>query len=70
MDNGNQIDIVALVQNSKTNTLSTDFQGKLVEKIKTSFNESEQKLLLGSFIGFLDHDTEKDFIIDLDTIWK
>jgi hypothetical protein len=70
LDNGNRIDIVSLVQNSQINTLSTDFQGKLVDKIKNAFNDSEQKLLLGSFIGFLEHDTEKDFIIDLDTIWK
>lgn len=34
------------------------------------FNESEQKLLLGSFIGYLEHDTENDFIIDIDTVWK
>ena len=70
MDFGNRLDIVALVKTSKISSLDDEYQVKLVHKIQETFTEPEQQLFVGSFIGFLNHDTEKDFIIDLDTIWK
>lgn len=70
MELGQRLDIVALVKNSKISSLEDEYQVKLVQKIQDTFTEIEQQLFVSSFIEFINNDTEKDFIIDLDTIWK
>ncbi len=70
MQNGNRLDIVTLVKTSTISTLGDDYQVKLVQKIKNTFTQTEQQLFVASFISFLNHDTEKDFVIDLDSVWK
>ena len=39
-------------------------------KIKEQFTNFEQKLFLSSFYCYLNCDTTKDFVIDLDNIWN
>ena len=39
-------------------------------KIKAKFTETEQQLFVASFYGFLNYDSNTDFVIDLDDVWK
>jgi phage anti-repressor protein len=39
-------------------------------KIKAKFTESEQQLFVASFYCFLNYDSNSDFVIDLDDVWK
>jgi phage anti-repressor protein len=41
-----------------------------LDKIKTNFSDTEQQLFIGSFYCYLNYDTKKDFIVDLDNVWK
>lgn len=43
---------------------------KLLDKIKIAFTEAEQQLFIGSFYCYLHYDTKKDFVMDLDNVWK
>lgn len=63
-------DIVDLIENNPISKLSSTYQNKLLTKIKTKFNESEQQLFVASFYGFLNYDSNTDFVIDLDYVWK
>ena len=38
--------------------------------IKTSFSENEQQLFITSFYCYLNYNKEKDFVIDMDNVWK
>ena len=62
--------IVDLIENNPITTLSTTYQNKLLTKIKTKFTETEQQLFVASFYGFLKYDSNTDFVIDLDDVWK
>ena len=50
--------------------LSSDYQNKLLNKIKDKFIEKEQQLFVSSFYCYLNYNSKNDFIIDLDNIWK
>lgn len=63
-------DIISLIENNPITKLSCTYNNKLLEKIKTQFNDTQQQLFLSSFYCYLNCDSEKDFIIDLDNIWK
>ncbi len=65
-----QLDIISLIENNPITKLDGNYQGKLVTKIKNTFTETEQHLFLTSFYCYLNYDYEKDFVIDLDNIWK
>ena len=43
---------------------------KLLTKIKANFSDFEQQLFLSSFYCYLNCDHVKDFVIDLDNVWK
>lgn len=62
--------IVDFIENNPITTLSTTYQNKLLTKIKTKFTESEQQLFVASFYGFLKYDSNTDFVIDLDDVWR
>ena len=62
--------IVDLIENNPITTLSTTYQNKLLTKIKAKFTESEQQLFVASFYGFLKYDSNNDFVIDLDDVWR
>jgi len=64
------IDIVNLIESSPITQLTGNYQSKLVEKVKKSFTNYEQQLFLSSFYCYLKYDKQKDFVIDLDNVWK
>lgn len=64
------VDIVNLIESNPITKFSGDYQSKLVEKVKKNFTNYEQQLFLSSFYCYLKYDTKKDFVIDLDNVWK
>ena len=64
------VDIVNLIESNPITKFSGDYQSKLVEKVKNNFTNYEQQLFLSSFYCYLKHDSKKDFVIDLDNVWK
>jgi predicted nuclease with TOPRIM domain len=64
------VDIVNLIESNPITKFSGDYQSKLVEKVKKSFTNYEQQLFLSSFYCYLKYDSQKDFVIDLDNVWK
>ena len=62
--------IVDLIENNPITKLSTTYQNKLLTKIKAKFTETEQQLFVASFYGFLNYNSDTDFVIDLDDVWK
>ena len=43
---------------------------KYIERIKSTFTNTEQQLFLSSFYCYLNYDQEKDFVVKLNDIWK
>jgi hypothetical protein len=64
------VDIVNLIESNPITKLTGDYQSKLVEKVKNNFTNYEQQLFLSSFYCYLKYDSQKDFVIDLDNLWK
>ena len=62
--------IVDLIENNPISKLSTTYQNTLLTKIQAKFTETEQQLFVASFYGFLKYDSNTDFVIDLDDVWK
>ena len=65
-----QLDIVNLIEKNPITKLSKDYNVKLLVKVKENFNAFEQQLFLSSFYCYLNYHPTKDFVIDLDDIWK
>ena len=65
-----QLDFVKLIENNPITRLSNDYNIKLLSKIKEKFTDFEQQLFLSSFYCYLNCDPVKDFVIDLDNVWK
>jgi phage anti-repressor protein len=65
-----KFDIVKLIEKNPIARLSHDYQNALVNKIKERFTDSEQQLFAGSFYCYLNYDSKKEFVIDLDNVWK
>jgi phage anti-repressor protein len=66
----NNLNIIELIEKNPISKLNTTHNNKLLEKIKQNFNQDEQKLFITSFYCYLNHDKTKDFVIDLDDVWK
>lgn len=64
------LDFVKLIENNPITKLSNDYNIKLLTKIKENFSDFEQHLFLSSFYCYLNCDPVKDFVIDLDNVWK
>jgi phage anti-repressor protein len=64
------VDIVALVTENPITKLTGSYESNIVNKIKKSFVGSEQQMFLTSFYCYLQYHPTKDFVIDLDNIWK
>jgi len=65
----NKLDIVQLIERNPITRLSSNYQGKFINKIKNVFTESQQHLFVSSFYIFLNH-SKDEYVIDLDYIWK
>ncbi len=64
------IDIVNLIESNPITDFSGNYQSKLVEKVKNTFTNYEQQMFLSSFYCYLKYDSKKDYVIDLDNVWK
>ena len=64
------LNIVELIENNPITKLSSSYNGKLLTKIQEGFTDFEQQLFVSSFYCYLNCDPKKDFVIDLDDIWK
>ena len=65
-----ELNIVELIEKNPITKLSSNYNNKLLNKIKEKFTELEQKLFVSSFYCYLKYDKNKDFIIDLDNVWE
>ena len=65
-----ELNIVELIENHPISKLTCTYNVKLLDKIKTNFSDTEQQLFIGSFYCYLNYDTKKDFVVDLDNVWK
>ena len=64
------LNIVELIENNPITKLSSSYNGKLLTKIQEWFTDFEQQLFVSSFYCYLNCDQKKDFVIDLDNVWK
>ena len=62
--------MVLKTKNNPITKLSGNYQSKLIEKVQNNFTNYEQQLFLSSFYCYLKYDNKKDFVIDLDNVWK
>ena len=65
----NQINILNLFE-KKIIKLSDKFNGIMINKIKDNFTLPEQQFFVSSFYCYLNYDKNKDFLIDLNEVWK
>jgi hypothetical protein len=65
-----ELNIVELIENNPITKLSSDYNVKMLTKIKEQFTNFEQQLFLSSFYCYLNYDYVNDFVIDLDNVWK
>ena len=64
------VDIVNLIESNPITKFTGNYQSKLIEKVKNSFNAYEQQIFLASFYCYLKYDYKNDFVIDLDNVWQ
>ena len=64
------LNIVDLITNNPITKLTQTHNNNLLNKIKNSFNETEQQLFIASFYSYLNYHKIDDYIVDLDNIWK
>lgn len=64
------LDIVTLIENNPITKLSSDYNVRLLSKIKSNFTNFEQKVFLTSFYCYVNYNPTTDFVIDLDNVWK
>ena len=62
--------IVDLITNNPITKLNETHNNNLLNKVKNTFNESEQQLFIASFYSYLNYHKTNDYIVDLDNIWK
>lgn len=62
--------IVELIENNPITCLTDVYQHKLINKIKESFADDEQKMFVASFYCLLNYKPIEDFVVDLDDIWR
>ena len=64
------LDIVNLIERNSITRLTSTYQNRIIEKIKSSFLDTEQQIFLGNFYCYINYDSVNDFVIDFDNIWK
>jgi hypothetical protein len=64
------LNIVELIENNPITRLSSTYNSKLLIKIKESFTGFEQQLFISSFYCYLNYDKTRDFVVDLNNVWK
>jgi len=66
----NVITITDLIERDPRTQLNGTYKSALLNKIKETFTDEEQQLYVTSFYCYLNYDSEKDFVIDFDDVWK
>jgi predicted GIY-YIG superfamily endonuclease len=70
MEKQETLDIVAFVKDHPLTRLSNhDYGSEIIEKIKKKFNSYEQQLFVTNFYCYLNYDTRKDFVIELNKVY-
>ncbi len=64
------LDIVDLFETNPITKLNGNYQSKLIEKVKNTFTESQQKMFVASFYFYLNYHPINDFVVDLDNVWS
>lgn len=66
------LDIIDFIENNPITTfnIETENQSQLATRLASQFTNQEEKLFLTSFYCYLNYDTKKDFVINLDNIWQ
>lgn len=64
------LNIVELIEQNPIVRLSDVYNNKLLIKIQENFSGFEQQLFVSSFYCYLNYDKNKDFVVDLDDVWK
>ena len=64
------LNIVNLIESNPITKLTSDYNYKLLVKIKNNFTDFEQQVFLSSFYCYLNYHPINDFVIDLDNVWK
>lgn len=62
--------IVNMIEKSSLVRLSSEYENRLLNKIKHTFTVEHQKIFVTSFYCFLKYDETKDFVVDFDNVWK
>ena len=62
--------IVDLITKNPITKLTETHNNNLLNKVKNTFNESQQQLFIASFYSYLNYHKTDDYIVDLDSIWK
>ena len=65
-----QLNIVELIENNPVTKINNNYNVKLLSKINTKFNGFEQQMFLSGFYCYINNDRLKDYVIDLDKVWK
>lgn len=70
-ENTENINIVNLVENNPIEKINeTKYQSVLIEKLQSNFINSEELLFLQNYYSYFKYDSQNDFVIDLDDVWK
>lgn len=65
-----KLNIVNLIEKDPKIRLSLEYKSKFINKIIEQFTDHQQQLFVASFYCYLYCSSKKDFIIDLNNIWK
>jgi len=65
-----EFNIVELIEDHPISKLTSTYRVKLLDKIKENFSDADQQLFIGSFYCYLNYDTKRDYVVDLDDVWK
>ena len=65
-----ELDFVELIETNPITKFSGNYNNKILNKIQSNFTDFEQHLFISSFYCYLNYDKTKDFVVDLDNIWK
>jgi phage anti-repressor protein len=55
---------------SEVTKLSGNYEAKMLNRLKEEFSDDQQHLFVTSFYCYLNYNQSKDFVIDLDDVWK
>lgn len=65
-----EFNIVEMIEHQSIDRLTDTYNMKLLDNIKEEFSNADQKLFISHFYGYLNYDLQKDFVVDLDDVWK